>query len=423
MRSIIIHTSFISQSWADESTFTKVKNILDFLKIENVYTYPSNIAGFLENDKLCDQVLNNIKKINPKLAIHTNYCPGSEPTKVIFSKNHDVAEVKKALSIDSVRDQAIFMPYLPSHIHTASDLILYLRMSPAHIIPLFPFVFGNSEVEEQLILSNIQKAKEANLITKEMIDYAEYDRNRRLAIEAIFNNDYGIIGLQKKLFTLPDIDPIEMSVLRQLISKDGIEYLEKTKQSLSEINNKYLMYIPQSRYMVEKYILTLLIEWKKSNLHEVKKEECKSQGMMDSKEIVKPDAHSSKAIEVKKSEPLRLKHFLDNYHQKPDVKLDDLVDYLSNTKREGNPEFEVLRKESLLRKKVVTYILSKPRSEIRAFIEQGDTLLIAWIKTPRNDKGSHIRQWFGKSHTSSFDKLLAAAGVTLKSYNQCVMKK
>jgi hypothetical protein len=185
------------------------------------------------------------------------------------------------------------------------------------------------------------------------------------------------------------------------------------------------MYKDQSKYEAEKYILRLLIEWIETNIHELelKKEEFKSQRAMNPKEEVKTGSHPSKEVEVKKSEPLRLNHYLHNYHQTLDIKLDNLVDYLSKTKREGSSEFEGLKKESVLRKKVVSYLLSKSRSEIHAYIEQGDTLLMAWIKTPNDGKGSRVRQWLGKSSTSSFDKLLAAAGVTLKSYNQHIMKK
>ncbi|OGT47649.1 MAG: hypothetical protein A3E83_07150 [Gammaproteobacteria bacterium RIFCSPHIGHO2_12_FULL_41_20] len=71
IRTIILFTSFISQTWEDSSTFCKIRNILGLLGINQVYVYASNIiCNMPENCRL--QILQNIALLQPRLSIHTD---------------------------------------------------------------------------------------------------------------------------------------------------------------------------------------------------------------------------------------------------------------------------------------------------------------------------------------------------------------
>lgn len=93
---IITNTTFISQSWVDTDTFRKLKNILNFLKIKDVFTYPSNIVTTpipcCQNcyHKQTDIILANIALMQPRLTIHTN-CITTQPrpTEVYLLENTD----------------------------------------------------------------------------------------------------------------------------------------------------------------------------------------------------------------------------------------------------------------------------------------------------------------------------------------------
>ncbi len=76
---VISSATFICQRWEDEKTFEKLKNVLTYLGIEEIYVYPSNIASSASSENI-DVILNNIFKLRPKLSIHTgspslNGCP------------------------------------------------------------------------------------------------------------------------------------------------------------------------------------------------------------------------------------------------------------------------------------------------------------------------------------------------------------
>jgi hypothetical protein len=89
VHAIICNAKIIAQTWGDESSFQKIKNVVDYLKTENVYAYPSNIY-LLEYVDIGIKILNNIKLINPKLAIHTdfNFRSGTPKSVRFFSTHH-----------------------------------------------------------------------------------------------------------------------------------------------------------------------------------------------------------------------------------------------------------------------------------------------------------------------------------------------
>lgn len=74
IRSVISHVSLIQQSWGNSQIFIKIKNILNYLKIEKIYIYPSNIISLIKEASIQEKILQNIESMNPSLSIHTNYC-------------------------------------------------------------------------------------------------------------------------------------------------------------------------------------------------------------------------------------------------------------------------------------------------------------------------------------------------------------
>jgi hypothetical protein len=160
----------------------------------------------------------------------------------------------------------------------------------------------------------------------------------------------------------------------------------------------------------------------KSHSAEIKKEKSQSDASppKEIKEKTQSDASPPKEVKEKKSDkPIQLIDLPRDYRANSDKELDLLIDYLSKTERKGNSEFESLKNEPLLREKVVKHLLAtKSRTEVTGYLQKEDSLLIAWIKHPKNAEGSKIRQWFGKGPTSSYDKLLAAAGISLTDHKK-----
>lgn len=72
--SIIKHMSIISQSWADNTLFSTLKNIIELHGIETVYAYPSNIR-YCVSWNTVSSVLKSIELLNPNLTIVTDLCP------------------------------------------------------------------------------------------------------------------------------------------------------------------------------------------------------------------------------------------------------------------------------------------------------------------------------------------------------------
>jgi hypothetical protein len=90
VRNVIKHTSIIPQSWADSNTFVKIKNILTHLGINQIYLYPSNIVACVKDEKIQNQILENIYKMAPVLSIHTmNSRIFIPPDQVILIKNNE----------------------------------------------------------------------------------------------------------------------------------------------------------------------------------------------------------------------------------------------------------------------------------------------------------------------------------------------
>ena len=72
VRAIIVHASLIKQSWADPDVFIKIKNILSYQGINKIYMYPSNIASYIDDIAIRNQLFENIEKLNPVVCIHTD---------------------------------------------------------------------------------------------------------------------------------------------------------------------------------------------------------------------------------------------------------------------------------------------------------------------------------------------------------------
>lgn len=98
VRSVILHTSLIKQSWAEPTVFVKLKNILRHQGINKIYMYPSNIVACIDDPKIRAQVLDNILKTNPLLSIHTDLCGiHGHPEKVFLFENNDPKQVSHTL--------------------------------------------------------------------------------------------------------------------------------------------------------------------------------------------------------------------------------------------------------------------------------------------------------------------------------------
>lgn len=97
VRDVIKHTSIIKQSWADPQVFVKVKNILSYLGINQIYMYPSNIVSCIDDKYTRNQILKNIEKMTPTLAIHTNDGEFGYPDKVFLLKNNNAHAAKQVL--------------------------------------------------------------------------------------------------------------------------------------------------------------------------------------------------------------------------------------------------------------------------------------------------------------------------------------
>ena len=75
---VICQTTIIAQSWLNTEALIKIKNILTYQQISNVFMYPSNIPHCIaneENEEKANEVLENIEKIHPTLSIYTDCCP------------------------------------------------------------------------------------------------------------------------------------------------------------------------------------------------------------------------------------------------------------------------------------------------------------------------------------------------------------
>ncbi|WP_131781860.1 hypothetical protein [Legionella gresilensis] len=111
IKKIISIMSIIKQSWADKDVFIKIKNILTYTNITTIYAYPSNIVAYMNDDREeAEKILENIQKLNPELAIHTDSIyiigKGNRPENLyfVFKNNHNPSEVRKLLKIENTVD-------------------------------------------------------------------------------------------------------------------------------------------------------------------------------------------------------------------------------------------------------------------------------------------------------------------------------
>src|SRR3990167_8546734 len=74
VRAVILHTTLIKQSWADESLFTKLHHVLNRLGISKIMVYASNIVACEDDPAIRIEILENIKLLSPTCAIHTDSC-------------------------------------------------------------------------------------------------------------------------------------------------------------------------------------------------------------------------------------------------------------------------------------------------------------------------------------------------------------
>lgn len=84
VRSIICHTSIIKQSWADKNTFLKLRNILNYLEINTIYSFPSNLISLKVNKNMRNSILANLALVKPHLSIHTNLHPQLQRPDKVF---------------------------------------------------------------------------------------------------------------------------------------------------------------------------------------------------------------------------------------------------------------------------------------------------------------------------------------------------
>ncbi len=98
VQSVIAHTSLIKQSWANADVFAKVKNILAYHKIDNVFMYPSNILDCIDDVHVQNEILENIAKINPTLTIYSDRCRvHGYPEKIFLMENSRPDVVRKTI--------------------------------------------------------------------------------------------------------------------------------------------------------------------------------------------------------------------------------------------------------------------------------------------------------------------------------------
>lgn len=101
IKQIIAHATIIGQSWSDKEILVKLKNILAHHEIRVIYAYPSNIVAYEHayfSSKKAQEVLDNIKALDPFLAIHTDLV-NDRPEQVHYIQEHESESVKKKLGL------------------------------------------------------------------------------------------------------------------------------------------------------------------------------------------------------------------------------------------------------------------------------------------------------------------------------------
>ncbi len=106
IKRMILNTSVIPQNWADARTFEIIGNLAMRQHYEKVYVYASNIVACVAHTSPSQarNILSNIRRLNPDLAIHTDWARKKMPEKVFYytQGRHQVdavyAEVTASLS-------------------------------------------------------------------------------------------------------------------------------------------------------------------------------------------------------------------------------------------------------------------------------------------------------------------------------------
>lgn len=101
IKQIMTSAVVLGQSWGDTAVIIKVKNVLAHLEIQYTYAYVSNIVSYLacrnENAE-AQKVLENIQRLEPYIAIHTDLIPKKQcPENLFLIQDHDPAKVKRQL--------------------------------------------------------------------------------------------------------------------------------------------------------------------------------------------------------------------------------------------------------------------------------------------------------------------------------------
>lgn len=100
VKKIIAGSVVLGQSWEDERLMLTLKNILDHHEIKTVYAYVSNIAACTNagNPREADNILKNIQKLGPVIAIHTDlYC--GRPVNAFLIDDHTPENLRKKLNL------------------------------------------------------------------------------------------------------------------------------------------------------------------------------------------------------------------------------------------------------------------------------------------------------------------------------------
>lgn len=127
VRGIILKTTFIKQSWADASVFSKAKNILNYLNINNTYVYASDIVNllrFMKKEAEADLILRHIANLRPVLSIHFDYCEvHHHPEKVFLFNKQNPDLVKKTLSYQDQNPSWLHIAAQNGYLDLVEDLL------------------------------------------------------------------------------------------------------------------------------------------------------------------------------------------------------------------------------------------------------------------------------------------------------------
>lgn len=114
---VISSTTILAQDWKDTKFFNKLKNVLDYLQIKDVYIYPSNIASYTTSFEDRQTVLQNVDIFKPKLSIYSDLSFSYEmPRNYLITNKSNPKKVAKWLEETEDSD---------SEPDTSSDAHLY----------------------------------------------------------------------------------------------------------------------------------------------------------------------------------------------------------------------------------------------------------------------------------------------------------